>query len=504
MAVWLVRLLEAQQPATTGSSRFADITSGQWWIRYTEQLTDRGITAGCATDPLRYCPDQPVSRAQMATFLARALNLQPATAAGFADTVGNFHTAGIDALAAAGIAAGCATDPLRYCPGKAVTKAQMATFLARALGLVPLREIVAPAASRLAYTQVSGPVSSVVVVDADGSDSWSLEVGASGPIWSPDGTRILYRGVPWPDYGIWPSEVSLWLVDADGSNRHQVATGGPYPVWSPDSTRILYRVGGSSGDWWVVDVDGTDRRRFGPAAVWSPDGSRIVYSSSDGMFVTDAAGGSSRRVAGAGSTPRWWPNDTEIFYTQAEALWVVGVDGSNRRQLGAGLGAASLSPDATRIAWNGEDGGVWVMNTDGSGRRQLTQDGWLPVWAPDGTRLFATYHDSEGWPLGLVVVDMDGSVLAEITPGGVFDPVWLPDSRSVAYSADGVFIVDVGGGTRRLADHDTLDTITCLVLSPAGDQLAYKTGDGVFVVNTDGTDHTRLDRYGECPTWSPE
>ena len=182
---------------------------------------------------------------------------------------------------------------------------------------------------------------------------------------------------------------------------------------------------------------------------------------------------------------------------------MVGVDGSNRRQLGAGLGAASLSPDATRIAWNGEDGGVWVMNTDGSGRRQLTQDGWLPVWARDGSRLFATYHDSEGWPLGLVVVDMDGSVLAEITPGGVFDPVWLPDSRSVAYSADGVFIVDVGGGTRRLADHDTLDTITCLVLSPAGDQLAYRTGDGVFVVSTDGTDHRQLDCYGECPTWSP-
>ena len=114
------------------------------------------------------------------------------------------------------------------------------------------------------------------------------------------------------------------------------------------------------------------------------------------MFVSDAAGGSSRRVAGAGSRPRWWPDDTEIFYTRDGALWVVGVDGSNRRKLGAGLGAASLSPDATRIAWNGEDGGVWVMNTDGSGRRQLTRDGWRPGWAPDGSRLFATYHDFEG------------------------------------------------------------------------------------------------------------
>ena len=253
----------------------------------------------------------------------------------------------------------------------------------------------------------------------------------------------------------------------------------------------------------MVDVEGTGRRRLGQAAVWSPDGSRIAYARDDGMFVTDAAGGSSRRLTRADSEPLWWPDDTEIFYTRSEALWVVGVDGSDRRRLGTGLSGASLAPDATRMAWNSEDGGVWVMNTDGTGREQLTQDGWRPVWAPDGSRLFATYHDSEGWPYGLVVVDMEGSVLTEITPGSVIQPVWLPDSRSVAYSGNDVFIADVDGGTRRLTDHGTFDTITCLALSPAGDQLAYQTGDGVFVVNTDGTDPTQLDRFGECPNWSP-
>ena len=60
---------------------------------------------------------------------------------------------------------------------------------------------------------------------------------------------------------------------------------------------------------------------------------------------------------------------------------------------------------------------MWVMNTDGTSRTQLTQDGWRPVWASDGGRLFATHQDSEGWPYGLVVVDVDGWVLAEITPG---------------------------------------------------------------------------------------
>ena len=45
------------------------------------------------------------------------------------------HAAAIDALYAAGITTGCATEPLRYCPDQPVTRAPMATFLTRALEL---------------------------------------------------------------------------------------------------------------------------------------------------------------------------------------------------------------------------------------------------------------------------------------------------------------------------------------------------------------------------------
>ena len=61
------------------------------------------ITVGCSTDPPLYCPDQPVTRAQMATFLVRALKLAPAQSpAGFQDTQNSVHAADIDAIAAAG------------------------------------------------------------------------------------------------------------------------------------------------------------------------------------------------------------------------------------------------------------------------------------------------------------------------------------------------------------------------------------------------------------------
>ena len=133
MAIWLIRILGGDPP-TIGLSRFEDVPGGQWWIRHVEHLADRQITLGCTLNPPRYCPNKSVTRAQMASFLVRAFQLAPAqTPAGFTDTQGNVHTANIDTLATAGITVGCTTEPLQYCPNQPVTRAQMATFLHRAL-----------------------------------------------------------------------------------------------------------------------------------------------------------------------------------------------------------------------------------------------------------------------------------------------------------------------------------------------------------------------------------
>jgi hypothetical protein len=133
MAVWLIRVLGGEVDAT-GTSRFADVDADLWWSPYAEDLADREITTGCLKGPLRYCPEKTVNRGQMATFLVRAFGLEPASAAGFADVnEGSTHSDNIDALYAAGITTGCSKDPLGFCPGKAVTRAQMATFLHRAL-----------------------------------------------------------------------------------------------------------------------------------------------------------------------------------------------------------------------------------------------------------------------------------------------------------------------------------------------------------------------------------
>ena len=98
-------------------------------------IAEAGITRGCnPPDNDRYCPTQNVSRGQMAAFLRRAFNL-PATATDyFVDDEGSIFEADINAIAEAGITRGCnPPDNDRYCPTGNVTRAQMASFIVRAV-----------------------------------------------------------------------------------------------------------------------------------------------------------------------------------------------------------------------------------------------------------------------------------------------------------------------------------------------------------------------------------
>ena len=132
MAVWTVRVLDPGFEPSNAGTRFEDVDPGAWWAGYVERLAELEVTGGCDSEPPRYCPVRAVSRAQTASFLVRAFEVEPAASAGFADT-GGTHETNVDALAAAGITKGCAADPLRYCPDQPVTRAQMATLLVRAL-----------------------------------------------------------------------------------------------------------------------------------------------------------------------------------------------------------------------------------------------------------------------------------------------------------------------------------------------------------------------------------
>ncbi len=99
-------------------------------------LSASGITLGCDPVP-NFCPDDTVIRSHMASFLARALDLPPASGDYFTDDDGLSHEENINRLREAGVTLGCNPEGTLFCPDEEVTRAQMASFLARALGLTP-------------------------------------------------------------------------------------------------------------------------------------------------------------------------------------------------------------------------------------------------------------------------------------------------------------------------------------------------------------------------------
>ncbi len=99
-------------------------------------LAGHGITKGCnPPDNTKYCPNDSVTRGQMAAFLVRALGLTDDGGKDwFGDDDGTTFEADINRLAQAGVTKGCnPPDNTKYCPNGSVTRGQMAAFLHRAL-----------------------------------------------------------------------------------------------------------------------------------------------------------------------------------------------------------------------------------------------------------------------------------------------------------------------------------------------------------------------------------
>ncbi|MFZ5880884.1 MAG: S-layer homology domain-containing protein [Chloroflexota bacterium] len=115
---------------------FEDVPSGYWAQNWIERLYTASVTGGCGTTPLIYCPEAAVTRAQMAVFIERSLHgsaFTPPTNVSltFGDISAHWARYWIQALVTDGITGGCGEG--NYCPNAPVTRAEMAVFLLRAL-----------------------------------------------------------------------------------------------------------------------------------------------------------------------------------------------------------------------------------------------------------------------------------------------------------------------------------------------------------------------------------
>ncbi len=134
-AVFIVRAL-GLTPSGSPVGRFDDVSASASYASSVELVAERGITIGCNSSGTMFCPHAPVTRAQAALYLVQAFGLPRAGGDGatFSDP-GTDHPAheAIEALNAAGITGGCDSEPARFCGSRPVSRAEMAVFLSRAL-----------------------------------------------------------------------------------------------------------------------------------------------------------------------------------------------------------------------------------------------------------------------------------------------------------------------------------------------------------------------------------
>ena len=127
-------------PAASGTL-FGDVPVGYWAGAWIEQLADEGITSGCSAGMYcPQNPVTRAQMAIFLLKAEHGSAYVPPPASGvFSDVPADYWAAAwIEQLAAEGITTGCSTNPLNYCPARSVTRAQMAVFIDKAFGFALL------------------------------------------------------------------------------------------------------------------------------------------------------------------------------------------------------------------------------------------------------------------------------------------------------------------------------------------------------------------------------
>ncbi|MCE9645376.1 MAG: hypothetical protein K8S20_05195 [Chloroflexi bacterium] len=298
------------------------------------------------------------------------------------------------------------------------------------------------------------------IADTKGGSPKKLTSAAKGVVdfaLSPDESRVVY--VEQTE----DLEYALWLIRIDGTQNTRVVeclqAVCSQPVWSPDGSHIVYEYaamdGSASSLWWLDLATGKAQPVFQEARLpgtnprWSPDGKWLSYATPDGIRLNQLESGESRIIPNVlGAAVQWSPDSRSIllrdviirndqFVTQlflydvaSQTLANVNADENMENVI------AAWSPDGESIAVVRRDlsiprgDQIWLMRADGGDAHAITHEpavlhGSLN-WSRDGKTILYDLYLLDSFPLQsrLEMIDITTGQTTGLQSGGS-NPKWL-------------------------------------------------------------------------------
>jgi len=268
---------------------------------------------------------------------------------------------------------------------------------------------------------------------------------------------------------------------------------------------------GSPGGVWIVNESAFPRQLFDASAVrafsWSPNGDSLLIEDQKETWWQYSPGGSTAQMSFHGTWAAALASGMGYVYIDdVGALHRQGAGGSDD-VIATDVAEATVAPNGLRVAFihaTSDLNAIWGYDVGLKARYELAVDSG-PVsavaWDPAGKRLAYLRHDLS--TTSLQVRSLTGAAATStMTSGDIAGrPAWLPDATHLVFSAAvqgsaGVthkaFVLNLAAPPAQLnaasgLPSDAAIEVTSPVSSPDGHQIAFLSGDQVWLMNADGT-----------------